>query len=152
MKKRVVLSFSAFLLVGNMAFAVGCSSPSSPSASSDVANDSLVAFHSDFGTNISDLTEVSEASCTESGCHGGSYAAVRETTEGLWAGIGQIGDANPHDSHGSSGFVCENCHNLSDGASVNECNQCHAFDSPEGWDDKAADTTQYGLVTEQPLY
>ncbi len=113
---------------------------------------SVLAQHQARGIDLGDITEVSVASCAESSCHGGSWEAVVAKTENMWEGVGQIGEANPHEAHGSAGFTCDNCHVFSASASINQCNQCHAFATPEGWVDKDPTTTQYGLITELPLY
>lgn len=156
-KKLAACATTASLILGCAALAA-CSpatpeeSSSSSTTTASYASDSMMGQHEARGTDITNLTEVSAESCTGSGCHGGSYASVREKTEGYWEGVGQIGEANPHDGHGSSGYACENCHSLSEGASVNQCNGCHNFKSPEGWTDKPADTTQYGVVNDEALY
>ena len=153
--KKISIAAAIVLLVGCMAL-VACTSSSSDEGSSstttvEYSEDSLIQLHEDLGSDISDVTEVSASTCTQDSCHGGSFDEVREETDAYWEGIGQITDANPHASHASAGFDCDNCHSLT-GTSTNVCNQCHDFDTPEGWVDKDATTSPYGLVTEEPLY
>ena len=154
--KKATIGVAAVLVVGCLALGACTSSGGDAGSASDAevaySEDSLMGYHDSIGQDITGLTEVSEEACTGSGCHGGSYEAIREATEDYWEGIGQISDANPHESHASAAFACEDCHTLSDGAQVNVCNQCHDFDTPLDWVDKAADSTQYGLTTEEPLY
>lgn len=156
MKTRITALASTLALVALVGIA-GCA-PQEPAPTADTRTapaaqeGSVIANHEALGTDLSALTEVSVASCTGSGCHGGSYEAVRESTEDIWPGIGQITAANPHEGHGSSGYTCANCHTLEDGPSINQCNACHIFESPQGWEDKPADTTQYGVVAQEALY
>ena len=155
--KKATIVVAAVCLMGCLALAA-CSSAGTDGGSESAdattvsySEDSLIQLHADLGTDISDLTEVSVAACTNDSCHGGDFESVREATEDLWEGIGQIPDANPHEAHASAGFACDSCHSLT-GTSVNVCNQCHDFDTPDGWVDKDSTTTIYGLVANEPLY
>lgn len=118
----------------------------------NAAPGSVIAYHSSLNLNTDSMTEVSVETCaSQAACHSGSWDSVIESTEDMWEGIGQISAANPHASHGTSGFTCESCHSLT-GANVNQCNGCHAFETPEGWVDKDPATTAYGLTKDAPLY
>lgn len=156
MKKTFLVSVAtAAILSCGVCGLAACSpqaSTSSENASVSYTEDSIMGQHEARGTDITNLTEVSIDSCTGSGCHGGSWDSIIESTDAIWEGIGQIPDANPHAAHATNGFVCENCHSLTEGPSINECNGCHAFETPEGWVDKDSTTTIYGLTTEEPLY
>ncbi len=148
MNKKIAIVVSAACLVACLALAAGCSSSSSDSsgnksAQANAAEGSLVAYHQSIGQDISNVTEVSFESCES--CHGDADK-IRSKTEDMWKGIGQITDANPHESHASNALECSDCHTLSSGAQVNVCNQCHEFDSPEGWIDMSSQTTTYGVA------
>lgn len=127
-------------------------SASEATASTSYAENSLAGQHEARGTDISNLADVSVETCTATGCHGGSWDAVVEETDAIWEGLGQIGEANPHAAHATNGYACSDCHSLFDGASVNQCNGCHAFETPDGWEDKDPTSTVYGLTQEEPLY
>lgn len=126
-----------------LASSVGFAQSSSPESSAEAAEGSLVAYHESIGLDISGLTEVSYEACSE--CHG-DVDEIRAETEDMWAGIGQISDANPHASHASNAFECTDCHVMTESAQVNVCNQCHEFVSPEGWTDMDPKTTIYGMT------
>ncbi len=132
---------------------IGCSSsPSSEggldsTSAGDAAEGSLVAVHEAIGQDISNLTEASIEQC--SSCH--DWEETVEQTDALWAGLGQISDANPHYSHATNAFVCGDCHRMSE-AQVNVCNQCHIFESPDGWLEKDKTTTNYGIRETEPQY
>ena len=149
----VVLCAAGALAMGGYATA-NADAPKANDSTATVAEASVLGQHAALGVDLAGLgiEEVSVASCVDGGCHGGSYQAVREKTDAMWEGVGQIGAANPHDGHGSSGYVCGDCHTLSAGPSVNQCNGCHNFASPEGWEDKDPMTTQYGATATVPLY
>jgi hypothetical protein len=118
------------------------------SASPD-ASKGLVAMHKTLGVDISSITEISYDTCGT--CHG-DYQAIRARTEGIWPGIGQISDANPHTAHASNSLTCSDCHSLNS-EQVNVCNQCHDFQDPSGWVDMDCTTTSYGLTnTTKPTY
>lgn len=155
MKKKIgIIAVSCALALG-MCGVAACtpseSSSGSDGSSAESSEDSLIQMHEDMGNDISDITEVSVENCTNDDCHGGSYDEIVAATEDMWEGVGQIGEANPHDAHGTNGYVCEDCHSLT-GTSINQCNGCHDFESPEGWEDKDSTTTVDGLVVDEPLY
>lgn len=154
-KKLLARVFVLGAALALSAFALPACSSSESSGSSDSAveasEDSLVAYHEALGKDFSGVTEVSVSTCTsEAACHDGSWEAVVEETEALWEGVGQISDANPHDSHAASGYQCSDCHSLT-GTSINQCNGCHNFDTPATWVDKDPTTTVNGVATEEPL-
>lgn len=153
MNKKIAMVATAACFVACLALAAGCSPASSGSSSgsaakSDAAEGSLVAYHQGIGQDISNVTEVSFESCAP--CHGDADT-IRSKTDDLWKGIGQISDANPHESHATNALECSDCHTLSSGPQVNVCNQCHEFDTPDGWTDMSSQTTTYGITgTEAP--
>lgn len=158
MKKKIVLgmAFVACLALGLCV--AGCSSDGSSGASGssamsgEAAEGSLIAYHEGLGQDFSGVSEVSVSSCaSEAACHDGSWDAVVEETDALWEGVGQIPDANPHHSHATNGFECSDCHSLA-GTSVNQCNGCHNFETPDGWDEKDPTTTIYGAAEDEPLF
>lgn len=152
MKKMSLLTTIMAALALCVAFA-GCA----PSQNTDdsqgmadtgaAAEGSLVAVHEAIGQDISGVTEVSIEQC--SSCH--AWEKAVEKTDALWEGIGQISDANPHFSHATNAFECSDCHSLTE-SQVNVCNQCHIFESPEGWVDKDKTTTNYGIKATEPQY
>lgn len=153
MKKRFT-TFAALLATFALTFAVAGCAPqenTGSDATGDAAAESLYAQHQDRGTPIDDLTEVSIATCTGSGCHGGDWESLVEENEAMWAGIGQIVDANPHASHASNAYECSDCHSLTE-AQTNQCNQCHVFESPESWVDPDKTTTPYGPGNTEPMF
>ena len=154
MNKSILAGAIALSLALGVFSLAACSPQPEDSAQPEISytQESLIGQHKARGTEIANLAEVSIESCTGTGCHGGSYDAVIEETEAIWEGLGQIPDANPHNAHATNGFVCQNCHTLADGPSINQCNGCHAFESPDGWEDKDPTTTVFGLVNDEPLY
>lgn len=145
-----VLVFATVFALSAFAFA-GCSPSGSSSSATEASEDSLIAYHEALGKDFSNVTEVSASTCTsEAACHDGSWDAVVKETEAMWEGVGQISDANPHDSHAASGYQCADCHSL-EGTSVNQCNGCHNFDTPATWDEKDPATTVNGVATEEAL-
>lgn len=155
-KKLVAISATvAVLCLG----AIGCA-PQTDMASTgedaspkvEYSDDSVLAYHEALGQDLSFIEQPSATSCTsDTACHKGSWESVVESTEGMFAGFGQIPDANPHESHATNAFECGDCHSMT-GSSVNQCNGCHNFDTPEGWTDKDPATTCYGIATEEPQY
>ena len=155
MKKRfAILAVTACTFALTFA-AAGCApsadSPSDANESRNYTADSLIAQHESISIDIASLTEVSVAACTGSGCHGGSWEALAAENEGMWEGIGQIPDANPHSSHASNAYECADCHSL-ESASTNQCNQCHVFETPEGWNEIDKTTTIYGPANNEPTF
>ncbi len=143
----------AFVVVG-----AGCASPelsdtgnAGDSSAIEYSDDSIIAAHEQRGTDLSALEEVSIESCTANGCHGGSWEALVEENEAMWKGIGQISDANPHAAHASNAYECADCHSLG-GTSVNQCNGCHVFPSPDSWTDKDKTTATDGPTNDAPVY
>ncbi len=108
---------------------------------------SVMAYHTTLGLDMSAITEVSIDAC--SACH--SWDKVVASTVDMWEGLGQITDANPHDSHATNAFACGDCHKLYE-PQVNVCDQCHIFPSPEGWVEKDKTSTNYGITEDEPLY
>lgn len=100
------------------------------------------------GQDFSTVSDVSIETCTST-CHGGSWDSVVDKTDALWAGFGQIPDANPHYAHATNAFECSDCHSLTD-TSVNQCNGCHNFETPSTWIDKDPTTTIYGITADEP--
>lgn len=135
---------------GTVVAAASSQADSSATSDSGYAEGSLAAQHAARGIDFSNVTEVSIEQCAP--CHGGSWEAIQQVTTDMWKGVGQISDANPHQAHATNGYVCSNCHNLTDGPSVQQCNGCHAFGVPEGWTEKDPTTTTYGLAEDEPLY
>lgn len=151
-KPAVILTLACICALSLCIFTtVGCS-PSGSSSSgteTEAADNSLVAYHASIGQDISYITDVSYSTCSQ--CHG-SVDEIVAKTDAMWEGIGQITDANPHDTHGTNAFECEDCHVLTSGPQVNQCNACHDFDTPDGWEEKSYTTTTYGVTGTEPLY
>lgn len=147
-KKLAVL----LMVVATCAFVLamaGCST--SATSSNDVPSDAasviqegtLLARHSN--GELDGITEVSYENCLS--CHGGDYEGFIEETDGYWEEFCNIKAANPHASHGTVAFQCQDCHKLS-GESVVQCNGCHIFELPEGWVGKDPRTASEGLIAE----
>ena len=159
MNKKLSCAIAVVATVALAGAIAGCSSSgtsdsgSEGTSSGEYAEGSLLAYHENLGEDLSGLldTEVTWSSCENDGCHG-SYEEIRDETEDMWEGIGQITDANPHSSHASNSYECTDCHTLTDSAQINQCNKCHDFDTPEGWDDADPTTTIDGVTATEPLY
>jgi hypothetical protein len=149
-KKQIIIST---VVVGALALACfGCTPKQSSVSSVDYSSDSLTAYHTKLGLNYSTVTEVSVASCTNgSGCHKGSWDSVVKSTDAMWAGICQVGAANPHYSHVTNAIKCSDCHSLT-ATSTLVCNQCHVFDLPDGWVEPDKTTTNYGVTATESKY
>lgn len=149
-KKAIVLAIVAAMALGALGISAcssGGASQSGSAANGDYSDVSLIATHEALGQDISGVTEVSAATCGE--CHG-SWDEIVDKTDGLWEGVGQISAGNPHKSHAASGYECSDCHSLT-GTSINQCDGCHNFDTPDGWENKDPETTASGVATEEPL-
>lgn len=150
-----------FLLVAAVVAAVlaislcACSSSngggSNSNAVSEYSADSLYAHHADtMGLDFSGITEVSYETCVSSGCHG-DWDKIVADTDAMFAGLGQITDANPHDSHATNAFACSDCHSLTETSNL-ICNQCHIFTVPEGWTEPEKTGTNYGTTATEPMF
>ena len=154
MKAKPIIILSAICMVFVIAI-VACSPAVSPEDTEDkntpasYAPNSLYAYHTALGLDYSDVTEATYASCSKSGCH--SWETVLKVTDGMFEGVGQIGDANPHSSHASNAYECGDCHSVF-GASILVCDECHVFSAPEGWEEMDKTTTTYGLTDTEPRY
>lgn len=112
---------------------------------------SVAGYHDALNVDVDLSQGISWASCgLASPCHEG-YDQVVEKTEGMWEGIGQIGSANPHASHASNAFDCTDCHSETEDP-VNQCNACHDFESPEGWQNPDPGTTLNGVAESEGKY
>lgn len=149
-KRFLAVAVSAALCVGSIGTAAAFGSSDEGSGSGKYAADSLYALHESFGVDITMIEEVTVASCTSAGCHGGDWQAIVEKGEGMFKGIGQIPDANPHFAHATNAYECGECHSL-EGTSILMCDECHNFAAPEGWDTKDPRSTIYGH-SETPMF
>jgi len=158
MKRHKILNAFIIALLSVLMVLVACApqtsttSDETDTAVEAFAGDSTIGYHQALVADLSVFTDVSLETCTTTpGCHDGGIEALRMATDGFWEGIGQIGSANPHFAHASNAYECRNCHTLSEGPRINQCNGCHNFDSPVGWMDKDSTTTTFGIATEEPL-
>jgi hypothetical protein len=111
-KKLVVVSLLVLALMAGTAVIAGCSSSSTAgSGSSSTAATATVDAQ---GNQL----YVSDQQCLS--CHGGSYAALAQTTASL-------GDWNPHDSVHGGYNSCQNCHAADTEITDNECDNCHEY-------------------------
>lgn len=124
---------------------------SDSSATTEASPASIVGYHEAVGSEVDMSLGMSFASCGQaSPCHEG-YEQIVEESEAMWEGIGQIGEANPHASHASNAYECADCHSET-GDPVNQCNTCHDFESPDGWQDPDPSTSVYGVAATESLY
>lgn len=128
--------------------AAGGEGASTAGTQAEQAAAGLIAQHAAIGQDISSVKEVSIQSCSP--CHG-DWDSIVAATADLWEPLGQITAANPHASHASAAFECEDCHSLT-AVQTLQCGACHEyFELPEGWRHKDPTTSVYG-TQEQPLY
>ncbi len=122
--------------------------PAPESAPVEATEHALLTTHAALGQDLSGIDTISWATCGS--CHGG-YEGIVKDTEAFWAGTGQITAANPHASHASAAYACDMCHSFT-AEPINQCNQCHGFDSPAGWLDPDPTTTVYGVGQTEPMF
>lgn len=155
MKKNVLATIAAcaalaLCLVACAPKADPTPQPSGDPAPMEYAAGSVYGYHTDvLKLDFSAVTEVSYASCIESGCH--SWDKVVASTEGMFPGLGQITDANPHAAHATNAYLCSDCHSLN-GVSILTCDSCHIFTAPEGWDEPSKMYTNFGLTATESMF
>lgn len=143
------MTCATVIIVSSAIVGTACTNAAtSKTATSEASAGSLYATHAAIGQDISSIDEISYATCGT--CHGG-YEDIVAATENKWEGVGQIKAANPHASHSSNAYKCTDCHSLT-GYSILRCNQCHAFEVPEGWTSPDTDTSVYGITKTEAAY